>query len=145
VREKTLHAAGNMFVGLTPPYRPLPREAPRGVRGFPGRCSGSCSLGAITVAGQRRSLTGLPHFKPGLRAPGTRDLEAKLWPPTGLTAGYHEEDAAPRWEPRLFDGLYFFWARLGLTQIAQTERVQSSAGPPTIRPACAIQPVFETG
>ncbi len=46
--------------------------------------------GAMTVAGQRRALTGLPHFKPGLRAPGTRDLEAELWPLTGLPLRYHE-------------------------------------------------------
>ena len=40
-----------------------------------------------------------------------------------------------------------YWppARLGFTQMAQTVRVQSSEGPPTIRPACAIQPTFDTG
>jgi len=41
---------------------------------------------------------------------------------------------------------YFaLFARLGLTQIAHTESVQSSEGPPTMRPAWAIQPTFDTG
>jgi len=102
-------------------------------------------MGAMTVAGQRRTLTGLPHFKPGLRAPGTRDLEAELGPQTGLASGYHENGPGDPGAVSDTQRYFALFARLGLTQIAHTVSVQSSEGPPTMRPAWAIQPTFDTG